>query len=254
MRDDRSVYRGRVARTGSRDPRRRWYAAVFDILANRRGFEPINIEDHAIIIDRLRADRTKGSVDRFGTVLAVAEQVEIARRPKWRLHQSHKQHRALEDKSVAMLRPAQTIQESFQGITSQQDLEIGALVAETAEITSSIAPPAFTDRECAFVTPINDSARVPETGTLGHPSASSHFAPSARLKAIRYSNNTRKNKLLRVDTKPRRLWTAARGSLSRHEHQIAGHSESSTSGSRNHLTFGQVFGDGLGVIAEWSLQ
>src|SRR5690606_34749063 len=105
------------------------HAAILDILADRLGFEPIDIEDHAIIIDRLSAYHTERSVDRFGSVLAVAEQVQIASRPKRRLHPSHKQHRSFENKSIAMLRPAQTIQESFQGIASQHDLEIGALVA-----------------------------------------------------------------------------------------------------------------------------
>jgi hypothetical protein len=39
---------------------------------------------------------------------------QVARRPKRRVHSSHEQHRALEDKSVAMLRPAQPIQQPFQ--------------------------------------------------------------------------------------------------------------------------------------------
>lgn len=79
------------------------YATVLDILADRLGFEPIDIEDHAVIVARLSADLTKGIVDRFRTALSVAEQVQIARRPKWRLHPGHEQHRSLEDESVAML-------------------------------------------------------------------------------------------------------------------------------------------------------
>jgi hypothetical protein len=107
------------------------HTAILQILSDRRDFESIDIEGHAVVVDGLGQDRAKGVANRLGTVIAIAEQVQVACRSKRGLHPGHEQHRALEDKSVAMLRPAQPIQQPFKCIARQQDLEIGALVARS---------------------------------------------------------------------------------------------------------------------------
>ncbi len=55
------------------------HAGVLDVLADRSGVDPFDIEGHAVVIDRLDQDRAERFADRLGRVLAVAEQIEVAR-------------------------------------------------------------------------------------------------------------------------------------------------------------------------------
>jgi hypothetical protein len=79
-------------------------AAIFDLLTDRRGFECIHVEDHAIIVDRLPANGMESFGDGFRAVFPVAQQIEVPRRPKRVGDPGYEQHRALQDKAVAMLR------------------------------------------------------------------------------------------------------------------------------------------------------
>jgi hypothetical protein len=76
----------RDAGAGDHGPGAYSHTAILKVLADRCGFESSDIEGHAVVADGLGQDRAKGIANRLGSVIAVAEQVQVARRPKRRVH------------------------------------------------------------------------------------------------------------------------------------------------------------------------
>ena len=94
----------------------------FGLFADAINSEARYIE-HYGIRSRDRANLLEGFEQRSRIGIAETEKIEITRRPKWIIEPCREQHRAFQDEALAMPGRAETIEETLQHVTGQEQVE-----------------------------------------------------------------------------------------------------------------------------------
>lgn len=98
------------------------------------------IERNSVIGDGLRINGQEGFGHGLGVAVAVAKQVQIARRPKRIGDPDREEHRTFEDETLAVRRRAQPVEQTLERISRQENLEIRSF--GTCPIEESRSPDA----------------------------------------------------------------------------------------------------------------
>ncbi len=97
---------------------------VFLILLDCLATHGLGVERKAVFFNRQIAHFLENTLEPGNRVLALTEEIQISCRPMRLIAPQLKEHCALEDKHVAVLGLAQTIQQSLKGVASEDELEV----------------------------------------------------------------------------------------------------------------------------------